>query len=132
MFLLMISYMARAEEIQNILDHGTAQTPLPSSLSSTAKSQLATLAQQMNQDPNCLVIIEGNTDDTKINRQRSWDRVNVIINYMADELQINRSRFIFRYEGMGDKNSVNFRAAAPGETGSSNVLPPHPHLGSGN
>lgn len=100
-------------------------------LSGTAKSQLANLAAQMNQDPNCMVIIEGNTDDTKINRQRSWDRVNAIINYMADELQINRSRFIFRYEGRGDNNSVNFRAAAPGETGSSNVMPPHPHLGSG-
>lgn len=100
------------------------------SLSAAAKSQLATLAAQMNQDPNCLVIIEGNTDDTKINRQRSWDRVNAIINYMADELQISRSRFIFRYEGTGDKNSVNFRPAAPGETGSSNVMPPHPHLGS--
>lgn len=100
-------------------------------LSGTSKSQLSSLAAQMNQDPNCHVIIEGNADNSKINRQRSWDRVNNVINYMSDELQISRDRFIFKYEGGGSINSVNFRAAYPGETGSMNVQPPHPHLGSG-
>lgn len=101
------------------------------SLSSSAKSQLAMIAAQMNQDPTCVVVFEGNTDKVKMNRQRSWDRVNNIINYMADELQISRSRFIFKYEGSGSNNSVNFRPAMVGEKGNTNVLPPHPHLGSG-
>lgn len=99
-----------------------------SALSTTAKGQLANLAAQLNADPNCKVVIEGNSGTPKVERQLAWDRVNNIIDYLADNLQVNRSRFIFKYEGNGDKNSVNFRAAYPGETGTSNVNAPYPHL----
>lgn len=97
-------------------------------LSNSAKGQLANLAAQLNADPTCKVVIEGNSGENKVERQLAWDRVDAIINYMSDNLQVNRNRFIFKYQGGGDKNSVNFRAAYPNETGSSREDAPHPHL----
>lgn len=99
-------------------------------LSADNQNQLAVLAAQMKADPTCKVVVMGNAGHSKLQQQRSWDRVNSVINYMSETQQISRDRFIFQYQGgTGDINSVMYRSAMPGEEGPSNVAPPHPQLG---
>ncbi len=112
----------------NIQD-GAVNFPSNSSkLSSSSMSQLSTLATQMRQDPSCKVVITGNGSDSKVAQQRSWDRVNAIINYMVDRQGVDRDRFIFQYGRSGNGNTVQFRSAGGGEEGPSNLPPPFPNL----
>ena len=92
------------------------------------ESQLATLAAQMQANPDCKVVVMGNAGSSKLAQQRSWDRVNAVIEYMSEKSNIDRNRFIFQYEGGAGENSVNYRSANEGEEGPSNVAPPHPDL----
>jgi len=102
-------------------------------LSSDATNQLANLAAQMKANPTCKVAVIGNAGSSKLQQQRSWDRVNAVINYMSETQQISRDQFIFQYAGgTGDANCVMFRSAMPGEEGPSNLPPPHPQLGTKN
>lgn len=99
-------------------------------INATSQAQLATLAAQMNANPTCKVVVTGNAGNSKLQQQRSWDRVNSVIEYMSETQQISRDRFIFQYTGAaGDVNSVMYRAAMTGEEGPSNLPPPHPQLG---
>lgn len=98
-------------------------------LSSGAMSQLNSLANSLRSNPNCKAVISGNGNGSKIEQQRSWDRVNSVINYMVDKQGIDRDRFIFQYgNGGADPNSVEYRAADPGQEGPSNTPPPFPNL----
>lgn len=100
-----------------------------SKLSSSATSSLNSLANALRSNPNCKAVIIGNGSGSKVEQQRSWDRVNSVINYMVDKQGIDRDRFIFQYgQGGGDANSVNYRAAGTGEEGPSNTPPPFPNL----
>lgn len=99
-----------------------------SKISPAMQSQLATLAAQMQAFPDCKVVVMGNAGGSKVAQQRSWDRVNSVIEYMSEKNNIDRSRFIFQYEGQAGENTVNYRSANPGEEGPSNVAPPHPDL----
>jgi len=102
-------------------------------LSSDANNQLANLAAQMKAMPTCKVVVMGNAGSSKVQQQRSWDRVNAVIEYMSETQQISRDQFIFQYTGgTGDANCVMFRSAMPGEEGPSNLPPPHPQLGTKN
>lgn len=102
-------------------------------LSSDASNQLANLAAQMKAAPTCKVVVMGNAGSSKVQQQRSWDRVNAVIEYMSETQQISRDQFIFQYTGgTGDANCVMFRSAMPGEEGPSNLPPPHPQLGTKN
>jgi hypothetical protein len=47
---------------------------------------------------------------------------------MVDKQGIDRDRFIFQYGTGGDANSVEYRAADPGQEGPSNTPPPFPNL----
>lgn len=103
------------------------------SLSNDAKNQLATLAAQMKANPTCKVVVVGNAGNSKLQQQRSWDRVNSVIEYLSETQQISRDQFIFQYQGgTGDVNCIMFRSAAAGEEGPSNLPPPHPQLGTRN
>ncbi|TXI81712.1 MAG: hypothetical protein E6Q39_00820 [Crocinitomicaceae bacterium] len=97
-------------------------------LSSGAMSQLNSLASAMRSNPNCKSVITGNGSGSKIEQQRSWDRVNSVINYMVDKQGIDRERFIFQYGNSGKANSVEYRSAGAGEEGPSNTPPPFPNL----
>ncbi|MFA6057140.1 MAG: hypothetical protein WC756_02990 [Taibaiella sp.] len=100
------------------------------SLSQDAMNQLANLAAQMKAAPTCKVVVLGNAGNSKVQQQRSWDRVNSVIEYLSETQQISRDQFIFQYQGgTGDVNCVMFRSAMPGEEGPSNLPPPHPQLG---
>jgi OOP family OmpA-OmpF porin len=99
-------------------------------LSTEIKNQLAVVAAGLKADPSCKIVVVGNAGSSKLQQQRSWDRVNAVIEYLANTLQISRDQFIFQYQGeTGDTNNVIIRSAQPGEEGPSNLPPPHPHLG---
>jgi len=93
-----------------------------------SQAMLATLAAQMQANPTCKVVITGGGNGSKIQQQRSWDRVNAVIEYMSEKHGIDRNRFIFQYGQAGDANGVMYRSAMPGEEGPANVAPPFPNL----
>lgn len=97
-------------------------------IAQSAQAQLSSLAAQMQANPECKVVIIGAGNGSKIQQQRSWDRVNAIIEYMSETHGIDRNRFIFQYGQAGDPNSVMYRSALPGEEGPANVAPPFPNL----
>jgi len=97
-------------------------------ISPSMQGQLSTLASQMQANPTCRVVIMGNGAGSKLAQQRSWDRVNSVIEYMSERNGIDRNRFIFQYGGTGDENVVMYRVANQGEEGPSNQAPPFPNL----
>lgn len=97
-------------------------------VSSANQAQLSTLAAQMMANPTCKVIITGAGNGSKVQQQRSWDRVNAIITYMSEKHGVDRNRFIFQYGQAGNPNSVMYRSALDGEEGPSNIPPPFPNL----
>ncbi|GAA4452762.1 hypothetical protein GCM10023092_12130 [Rurimicrobium arvi] len=99
-----------------------------SNINSAAQSQLAVLAAHMQANPTCKVVVIGNGNGSKVQQQRSWDRVNAIIEYMSEKNGVDRGRFIFQYGQAGDANTVMIRAAAQDEEGPMNVPPPFPNL----
>lgn len=92
------------------------------------QAQLATLAAQMQANPTCHVVITGAGNKSKKEQQRSWDRVNAMIEYLSEKHGIDRGRFIFQYGQAGDPNTVMYRSALSGEEGPNNVAPPFPNL----
>lgn len=90
--------------------------------------QLATLAAQMQANPDCKVVIVGGGSGSKVKEQRSWEHVNTVIEHMSDKNNISRERFIFKYGEAGDENTVTFRPANTDESGPVNVPPPHPNI----
>lgn len=99
-----------------------------SRISTAMQAQLANLAAQMSANPTCKVVIIGAGNSSKVQQQRSWDRVNAVIEYMSEKHGIDRNRFIFQYGAAGDDNTVMYRSANAGEEGPSNVAPPFPNL----
>jgi outer membrane protein OmpA-like peptidoglycan-associated protein len=98
-------------------------------LSQDAQSLLASVASRLRNNPGCRIVVTGYCASNKSAQQRSWDRVNAVINHLVEREGISADRFIFQHaqEG-GDCNTVDLRAAAAGEEGPSNVPAPHPNL----
>ena len=98
-------------------------------LSTDARSMLASVASRLRNNPECRIVVTGYCASSKSEQQRSWDRVNAIINYMVEREGISAERFYFNYgqEG-GDCNTVDLRAANPDEQGQTSVPAPHPNL----
>jgi outer membrane protein OmpA-like peptidoglycan-associated protein len=98
-------------------------------LTNDAKSLLASVAARLRNSPECRIVVTGYCASTKAQQQRSWDRVNAIINYLVEKEGISQDRLIFNYgqEG-GDCNTVDLRAAAADEQGQTTVPAPHPNL----
>ena len=98
-------------------------------LSNDAKSLLASVAARLRNNPGCRVVVIGYCQSSKAEQQRSWDRVNAVINHMVEKEGISADRFIFQYgqEG-GDCNTVDLRAANEGEEGPATVPAPHPGI----
>ena len=99
-----------------------------SKLGTSSMATLSRLSSAMRANPTCQVVVMGNGSGSKIDQQRSWDRVNAVINYMVDNQGIDRDRFIFQYGQNGNNNSVDYRSAGEGEEGPSNMPPPFPNL----
>ncbi len=98
-------------------------------LNNDAKALLASVAARLRQNPECRVVVTGYCSSSKSEQQRSWDRVNSVINYMVEQEGISQDRFYFNYgqEG-GDCNTIDLRAAATDEQGQTTVPAPHPNL----
>jgi hypothetical protein len=90
---------------------------------------LASVAARLRQNPECRIVVTGYCSSSKSEQQRSWDRVNAVINYMVEKEGISADRFYFNYgqEG-GDCNTIDLRAAAADEQGQTTVPAPHPSL----
>jgi hypothetical protein len=99
-----------------------------SKLDAISKAALASLSSAMRANPTCKVLIIGNGNGSKMDQQRSWDRVNAVINYLVDNQGIDRERFIFQYGQNGNSDAVIYRSAGEGEEGPSNMPPPFPNL----
>jgi len=99
-----------------------------SKISAAGLTQLAVMAAQMQANPTCKVVVIGNGNGSKVQQQRSWDRVNAIIEYMSEKNGVDRGRFIFQYGQAGNANSVMLRGASTDEEGPTNVPPPFPNL----
>ena len=90
---------------------------------------LAIVADRMRNNPNCKVVVVGYCASNKIEQQRSWDRVNAVINHLVEREGLSADRFIFRYgEEGGDCDTVDIRPANQGEEGPNTVPAPHPNL----
>jgi outer membrane protein OmpA-like peptidoglycan-associated protein len=122
-------------------DCATALGTLPSitfasntsvTLSADAQALIASVAARLRQNPNCKVVVTSYCASDKRQQQRSWDRVNAVINYMVDKEGITAERFFWNYgqEG-GDCNTVDLRAAGADEQGQTTVPAPHPNLSRG-
>jgi outer membrane protein OmpA-like peptidoglycan-associated protein len=98
-------------------------------LTNDARSLLASVAARLRNNPGCRIVVVGYCQSSKAEQQRSWDRVNAVINYMVEKEGVSADRFIFQYaqEG-GDCNTVDLRAANEGEEGPTTVPAPHPSL----
>ncbi len=110
---------------------GTLLFTAGSHISTGMEAQLATLAAQMQANPNCKAVILGGGSGSKIKEQHSWEHVNAVIEYMGEKNNIARQRFIFKYGEAGDENIVTYRSANEEESKSGandNPPPPHPEI----
>lgn len=98
-------------------------------LSNDAQRLLTIVADRMRNNPDCKVVVAGYCASNKVEQQRSWDRVNAIINYLVEKEGVSADRFIFKYgEEGGDCDTVDIRPAGEGEEGPNTVPAPHPNL----
>lgn len=108
-------------------------------------AHLHTVAEKMLACPDMKIKATGMTDkddNAKYNEQLSWNRVNAVINYLSETYGIDKNRFLVSYEGESNASAtsssqqyqerkVSLSPAAPGESGDSNVAPPHPDIDAG-
>ena len=93
-------------------------------LSKAAQASLASVGQQLQASPNCKVRVTGHGASDKRAQQRSWDRVNAVIQYMVNQQGISENRFIFVYGQEGDPNVVDLEGTT--EEGPNGVAAPNP------
>ncbi|MBX3240168.1 MAG: OmpA family protein [Chitinophagaceae bacterium] len=95
-----------------------------------AEAVLASVADRLRQNPDCKIVVTSYTcEPSKSSQQLSWDRVNTVINYLVEKQGISADRLVFKYgESGGDCNTVDLRAAEPGDEGPNTVPAPHPNL----
>ena len=93
-------------------------------LSKASQASLASVAQQLQNSPDCKVKVTGHGASDKRAQQRSWDRVNAVIQYMVNQQGISESRFIFIYGTDGDANVVDLEGTV--DEGPNAAPAPHP------
>ena len=93
-------------------------------LSKAAQASLASVAQQMQSNPDCKIRVTGHGASDKRAQQRSWDRVNAVIQYMVNQQGISENRFIFVYGQDGDPTVVDLEGTT--DEGPNGVAPPNP------
>ncbi len=101
--------------------------PNSSTLLPTVSGQLNTVANLMNTNSNKITVSAG-SGGSKLDQQRSWERVNNVINYLSQSGKVNRNRFIFDYQGAAPVNMVVLRPATANDRGPMNAPPPQPSI----
>ena len=96
-------------------------------LGKNAQKMLSTLAAQIIENPSCSVRVTGYCASGKVAQQRSWDRVNAVIQYFVNKEGISPNRFLFVYgqEG-GNCNFIDLEPTSS-EDGPHTVPAPHPN-----
>src|SRR5207302_9106855 len=96
-------------------------------LSNDAKGLLASIAARLRNSPECKVVVTGYCASSKAEQQRSWDRVNTVINYLVEKEGVSADRFFWQYgQSGGDCNTVDLRAASDADQGLPTTVPaPH-------
>ena len=95
-------------------------------ISSTAKSLLNSVAQQLMANPNCKVKLVGYGASDKRAQQLSWDHVNAVKTYLTEQQGISETRIIFTYGMEGNATTVDLVPTT--EEGPNTVPAPHPNL----
>lgn len=101
-----------------------------SNLTNDIRGLLASIAARLRNNPECRLVVTGYCASSKSEQQRSWDRVNAVINYLVEREGISSDRFFWQIgqEG-GDCNVVDFRAATTEDQSLPTTVPaPHPNL----
>lgn len=98
-------------------------------LSSTAKSLLDNVASQLTSNPDCKIKLVGYGASDKRAQQLSWDHVNAIKTYLAEQKSISETRIIFTYGMEGNATTVDLIPTS--EEGPNTVPAPHPNLRKG-
>jgi outer membrane protein OmpA-like peptidoglycan-associated protein len=95
-------------------------------LSTTAKSLLDNVAQQLMANPNCKVKLVGYGASDKKSQQLSWDHVNAIKTYLTEQKGISETRIIWSSGVEGNNTTVDLVPTM--EEGPNTVPAPHPNL----
>ncbi len=95
-------------------------------LSREAQQILASVANQLKEQPACKVRVSGHGPSSKAAQQLSWDRVNAVIKYLVEQQGLTENRIIFEYGTEGDPNTVDLMGTV--EEGPNSVPAPHPNL----
>ncbi len=96
-------------------------------LSNDAKGLLSSAAQRMKSNPDCKIIVKGYNCNTSLaERQRSWDRVNNIINHLVQNEGISANRLIFQYSQSGGNCGYVDLAGANQNQAGGGIFPPRP------
>ena len=70
-------------------------------LSTDAQGLLASVAARLRNSPECRIVVTGYCASNKSEQQRSWDRVNTIINHLVEREGISQDRLVFVYAQEG-------------------------------
>jgi OmpA-OmpF porin, OOP family len=95
-------------------------------LSGASMSDLNNIANQLQNNPMCNVIVRGNGAG-KQEQQRSWMRANEVVKYLNSK-GIDRDRVIFQFGGEGQTSTVDIENAPKGMMGGSIPPPPFSNL----
>ena len=93
-------------------------------LSNDAKAILASAADKMKTNPNCIVGIMSYGEADKRSQQMSWDKANVVRNYLVQSLGISADRLVFKYGQTGSSDTVDLMDVTGSET--PNTVPARP------
>jgi len=93
-------------------------------LSNDAKAILASAADKMKANPNCVVGIMSYGEADKRSQQMSWDKANVVRNYLVQSLGISADRLVFKYGQTGSSDTVDLMDVTGSET--PNSVPARP------
>ncbi|MFM2337548.1 MAG: hypothetical protein RL115_741 [Bacteroidota bacterium] len=79
-------------------------------LSDSAKDNLNEVTATLQKHPQYGIVVTSYSSRTKQAQQLSWERVNVVVNYLASQ-KISRDRMIYRHgQPSGEEDIVNFRS----------------------
>jgi len=93
-------------------------------ISTAAQTSLASVAQQLQANPDCKLNVTGHGASDKRAQQLSWDRTNAVIRYLVEKQGISENRFIFHYGTEGDPNTVDLEGTT--EEGPNTAPAPNP------
>ena len=79
------------------------------------KNTLKEVGFRMHNIPDSKVVIEGSKSRNRIENIRNHARVNAVLEYLTDTEQTDRARFLVKYDGAANANTVICRMPYDGE-----------------